>query len=205
MRRCFLIIQTLKQRAVFPNFARQIALIQCSGRSKHAVPLHNKLENNHIIKSFHEENFIMSGLFSQKNLLLCGVLGNNGLLAKRSKNFQNHLYGQLVLSFDKDQTFSASCCKIKHWFACVEDGRSRGRCAVKWLPNFFRWADFLSCGATLACAWSSAMNTFINDLVLFANEGTAYSLIMSHHARFCDKRFSSLWCKESLCNCTVVN
>ena len=29
--------------AVFQNFARQIALIQYPGRSKHALPLHNKL------------------------------------------------------------------------------------------------------------------------------------------------------------------
>ena len=64
MRRCFLIIQTLEQRSVFHNFVGQIALIKYSGRSKHAVPFHKKLENNHIIKIFHEENSIMSGLFS---------------------------------------------------------------------------------------------------------------------------------------------
>ena len=73
----------------------------------------------------------MSGLLSQKNLLLCGVLGNNGLLAKRSKNFQNHLYGHLVLSLTRAKLSVRAVEKIKHWFACGADGRSHGRCAVK--------------------------------------------------------------------------
>ena len=51
----------------------------------------------------------MSELFSQKNRLLCGISGNNGLLAKPFKNFQNHLYGQPVLTFNKHQICSASC------------------------------------------------------------------------------------------------
>ena len=54
-----------------------------------------------IIKRFHEENSIMSGLFSKNNLLLCSMQGNNGLSAKTLKNFQNHLYSQSVLTFDK--------------------------------------------------------------------------------------------------------
>ena len=37
---------------------------------------------DHIIKCFHEENSILSGL---NNLLLCGMQGNNGLLAKPFK------------------------------------------------------------------------------------------------------------------------
>ena len=32
---------------------------------------------DYIIKHFHEENAIMSGLFSQNNLLLCGLQGSN--------------------------------------------------------------------------------------------------------------------------------
>ena len=47
---------------------------------------------NHIIKRFHEENSIMSGLFRQNNLLLCGMQGNNGFSAKTLNSFQNHLY-----------------------------------------------------------------------------------------------------------------
>ena len=35
-----------------------------------------------LLKRFHEDNSIMSGLFSQNNLLLCGIQGNNRLLAK---------------------------------------------------------------------------------------------------------------------------
>ena len=57
--------------------------------------LHKILPTNyridHIIKRFHEENFIILGLFSQNNLLLCGMQGNNGLLAKPFKKLQNHL------------------------------------------------------------------------------------------------------------------
>ena len=33
----------------------------------------------------------MSGLFSQNNLLLCGMQGNNGLLAKPFKKFPKSL------------------------------------------------------------------------------------------------------------------
>ena len=54
-----------------------------------------------IIKRFHEENSIMSGLFSKNNLFLCSMQGNNGLSAKTLKNFQNHLYSQSVLTSDK--------------------------------------------------------------------------------------------------------
>ena len=39
------------------------------------------------IKRFHKENSIMSGLFSQHNLLLCGIQSNNGLLPKTFKKF----------------------------------------------------------------------------------------------------------------------
>ena len=60
------------------------------------------------IKRFHEENSIMSGLFSQNNLLLCGMQGNNGLSAKTLKNFQSHLYSYSVLTFDRRQICSAS-------------------------------------------------------------------------------------------------
>ena len=68
MRRCF--YQTdLRQNAVFHNFSRKIALIQCSEPYEALV----------------------------------------GFLQNRSKNFQNHLYGQPVLIFDKRQTCSASC------------------------------------------------------------------------------------------------
>ena len=51
----------------------------------------------------------MSALFSQTNLFLCGMQGNNGLLAKTLKKIQNHLYSQPVLTFDRCQICSASC------------------------------------------------------------------------------------------------
>ena len=41
---------------------------------------------DHIIERFHEENSIMPGLFSKKNLVLCDMQGNNyGLLVKTIK------------------------------------------------------------------------------------------------------------------------
>ena len=50
---------------------------------------------DHIIKRFHEENSIMPGLFSKKNLVLCDMQGKNyGLLVKTLKNSQDHLFGQ---------------------------------------------------------------------------------------------------------------
>ena len=41
---------------------------------------------DHIIKRFHEENSIMTGRFSKKNLVLCDMQGK--------KNSQNQLFGQ---------------------------------------------------------------------------------------------------------------
>ena len=58
MRHCFYHTDLGQQNAVFDSFAIQIAIIQYSGRSKHA-----------------------------------------GALAKPLKKFQNHLYGQPVLTF----------------------------------------------------------------------------------------------------------
>ena len=83
------IIRTIKARA---SFAQQIIALTT------------------LLKRFHEENSIMSGLFSQNNLLLCGIHGKNGLLVKCSKNFPNHLFCQPVVTFDKCQICSASCC-----------------------------------------------------------------------------------------------
>ena len=58
---------------------------------------------DHIIKRFHEENSVMSGLFH----LLCRIM--MGFWRNRSKIFQNHLYGQPVLTFDKRQICRARC------------------------------------------------------------------------------------------------
>ena len=60
MRHCFYYSDLGQQNAVFHNFAKQIAIIQYSGRSKHTWALAFKTVK---------------------------------------KNFQNHLYGQLVLTF----------------------------------------------------------------------------------------------------------
>ena len=52
----------------------------------------------------------MSGLFSQNNLLLCAMQGNNGLLGKTLKTFPKSPTSQPVLTFDKCQICSASRC-----------------------------------------------------------------------------------------------
>ena len=62
-----------------------------------------------ILNRFRGDNSIMPRLFSHKNLILCGVQGKMGFQQKRQKNFQNHLYGQPVLTFDKRQICRASC------------------------------------------------------------------------------------------------
>ena len=50
----------------------------------------------------------MSGLFSQNNLLLCAMQGNNGRLGKTLKTFPKSPTSQPVLTFDKCQICSAS-------------------------------------------------------------------------------------------------
>ena len=65
---------------------------------------------DHIIKRFHEENSIMPGLFSKKNLVLCNMQGNNyGLLVKTIKKFPKLPFQPVgrVLTFDKHQICSA--------------------------------------------------------------------------------------------------
>ena len=65
---------------------------------------------DHIIERFHEENSIMPGLFSKKNLVLCDMQGNNyGLLVKTIKKFPKLPFQPVrrVLTFDKHQICSA--------------------------------------------------------------------------------------------------
>ena len=57
----------------FHNFARQIALIQHNRNTRFLCITNYRID--HIIKRFHEENSIMSGLLNQNNLLLCGMQG----------------------------------------------------------------------------------------------------------------------------------
>ena len=81
--------------AVFHNFARQIALIQYPGRSKHMLPLRNKLQNRLHYKTFSRREFHNARTVQSEKMLLCDMQGNNhGLLVKTTKNSQNHLFGQ---------------------------------------------------------------------------------------------------------------
>ena len=66
---------------------------------------------DHIIKRFHEENSIMPGLFSKKNLVLSDMQGNNyGLFVKTIKKFPKPPFrpaGRVnVLAFDRHQICS---------------------------------------------------------------------------------------------------
>ena len=86
MRRCF-IIQT-SDRMQFSQFCKTNCThsVNQEDRNKHFLCTTN-YRIDQIIKGFHEETSIMSELFSQKNLLLCCMQGNNGLLAKPLKKF----------------------------------------------------------------------------------------------------------------------
>ena len=65
---------------------------------------------DHIIKRFHEENSIMPELFSEKNMVLCDMQGNNyGLFVKTIKKFPKSPFRPAgwVLTFDRHQICSA--------------------------------------------------------------------------------------------------
>ena len=56
---------------------------------------------DHIIKRFHEDNFIIPELFSQKNLVLCDMQGNiYGLPVKTIKEFPKSPFPPAGLTFD---------------------------------------------------------------------------------------------------------
>ena len=56
-------------------------------------------------------------------------------------------------------------CESQHWFSCGADSHSGGRvvirCTVTWLPNFLRWVDLVSYGASLwpPKHWASVLST----------------------------------------------
>ena len=94
MRRCFFYHRDLGQNAVFHNFARQIAPIQYSDdRSTRFLCTTNyRIDFIIITNRFHGENSIMPGLFNHKNLILCGIQGKSGLLAKTFKKISKITY-----------------------------------------------------------------------------------------------------------------
>ena len=85
---------------IFHNFARQIALIQLSRRSKDALTLAQQIiEVNHY-KTFSWRKYHDVGTIQWDQFALCIMQGNNGLLAKTFKkslvflfNFKIHLHG----------------------------------------------------------------------------------------------------------------
>ena len=72
---------------------------------------------DHIKKRFHEDNSIMSELFSWENLLLSGMQGNNGLLARPFKKFPKSPIRSAVLTFNKRQICSTTAdkCLNEHY------------------------------------------------------------------------------------------
>ena len=67
------------------------------GRSKHALPLHNKLYNWSHYETFSWRDFsIMQRVFSQKkcSYVICRVISMGFEWKRDQKNSQNHLYGQ---------------------------------------------------------------------------------------------------------------
>ena len=70
---------------IFHNFARQIALIYYSRRSKHALTLAQQIiEVNHY-KTFSWRKYHDVGTIQRDQSALCIMQGNNGLLAKTFK------------------------------------------------------------------------------------------------------------------------
>ena len=70
---------------IFHNFARQIALIQYSRRSKHALTLAQQIIKVNHYKTFSWRKYHDVGTIQWDQSALCIMQGNNGLLAKRSK------------------------------------------------------------------------------------------------------------------------
>ena len=84
MRRCFLTYRPRTECSGYSQFCKT----NCSHsifRTIEARTINYRID--HIIKRFHEENSLMSGLFSQNNLLFCGMEGKNGLSAYTASPF----------------------------------------------------------------------------------------------------------------------
>ena len=80
----------------FSQFCKTNCAHSISKTIKHALPLSKNLQNWPHYKTFSWREFsVIPGRFSRKNLFLCNKQDSNyGLLVKRIKNSQNHLYGQ---------------------------------------------------------------------------------------------------------------
>ena len=85
----FFIIQTSERMQFFTVLQTNCTNSQYSGQYSMRFLYTTIYRIDHIIKRFHEENSIMSGLFSQNNLLLCGVqlrVITSGILSTPASN-----------------------------------------------------------------------------------------------------------------------
>ena len=108
MRRCFLVSLHTSDWIRFCTIL-QDKLYSFNNQDHRSMGFLCKTNYGIDLQRFHEENSIMSGLFSKNNLLLCGMQSNNGISAKTLKNFQNHQYSLSVLTSDKRQICSTRC------------------------------------------------------------------------------------------------
>ena len=91
MRRClFFLSYRPRKQCSFSQFCKtNCTNSQYSGQYSMRFLYSTIYRIDHIIKRFHEENSIMSGLFSQNNLLLCGVqlrVITSGILSSPASN-----------------------------------------------------------------------------------------------------------------------
>ena len=60
---------------------------------------------------------------------------------------------------------------ILHWYTCCADGRSGGRCAVKWLPSFLGWVVYhIFLPTVLRCAFRARELRYYITYFLFRLE-----------------------------------
>ena len=95
MRRCFFfIIETSDRMQFFTILQGKLHPfnIQDDRSTRFLWTTNYRIDLIIIINRFHGENSIMPGLFNHKNLILCGIQGNNGLLAKTFKKISKITY-----------------------------------------------------------------------------------------------------------------
>ena len=85
MRRCFLVSLRTSDWIRFCTIL-QDKLYSFNNQDHRSMGFLCKTNYGIDLQRFHEENSIMSGLFSKNNLLLCGMQSNNGISVKTLKN-----------------------------------------------------------------------------------------------------------------------
>ena len=102
MRRCFLVSLHTSDWIRFCTIL-QDKLYSFNNQDHRSIGFLCKTNYGIDLQRFHEENSIMSGLFSKNNLLLCGMQSNNGISAKcwRISKITNTAFRFLLLTSAK--------------------------------------------------------------------------------------------------------